>query len=756
VLLFVTGVLAATAAVLVRPVLRSQLAVRTQEILDAAQEALEQDDLPRAADLAREALTRRQRASQPTGSASLALGLTRARQAEHSDGADRLVYLAAATQHLADAIRDGVPFKDEPNLYFQLARCLHARNQLPESIRLLRQSLVNYPDGRVEALRLLTVAYLDPLHLDLTHAYEANAGLIQEPGLSDENLAWGWRTRRDILRQLGKPDLMAGIELGAEDQRWVGLMARACDHFVDKEFAEASALLVALAKLKGLTPHAERRIWYFLGLASRENGDNETALGAFRQIEWRHPDSPEAVAAAAFIAAILLDQGQYEQAIVSLNRAARVPESAPGSSLPIEGPSLARLLNTAVHKLRERQQYEQAAILIEHYRRVSPGPAANQLAIQLYESWAAARMQESVAQQAAEANQVRYHAEELYRKAGSLSLLAADAAQNAEESTRWLWQAATHFVQGRGYLQAVAALEQFLDLGVAGKFRAQALALLCAALENSGKAELVPEVAQQCIDDFPDDPATMAARYYLARSMIGFGEFDQAELQLRAALDESNADADPLVIEQSRLVLAHLLCDRGREEEAIPCLNELIGSASDRDSLFDARLLLGDSWHRCAQRPAASAVESHTENAKLHYQHRKEDDLEQALKVFSTLQRQLAALDRSGQLTDLQIDWLRRCRWGMADCLYEADRVEEALELYSLLADVYGAPADWFAAQLQIANCHVRLNRIDTAVAVIRAAHVRLVQLPPDAREQVRVGMAPERWKEWLEWGSRM
>jgi hypothetical protein len=92
----------------------------------------------------------------------------------------------------------------------------------------------------------------------------------------------------------------------------------------------------------------------------------------------------------------------------------------------------------------------------------------------------------------------------------------------------------------------------------------------------------------------------------------------------------------------------------------------------------------------------------------------------------------------------------------MADCLYEANQVEEALELYKLLADSYSEPADWFAAQLQIANCHVRLQRVDLAVTVIRNAHEKLSELPAAARAQVRVGMAPERWNEWLDWAGRM
>jgi tetratricopeptide (TPR) repeat protein len=482
----------------------------------------------------------------------------------------------------------------------------------------------------------------------------------------------------------------------------------------------------------------------------------ETATSALRQLEWRHAESAEAYAGAAFNAAILLNQGHHEEALVSLARAARVSQAPPVGPLPIEGPSLAPLLSTAINRLRQLQQYEQACVLVDTYRSVGKGSNADELAVELYEAWAESRLRDCQELPVDEANQERYGAEELYRKAGSLCLRIAESFGPGEESDQWLWRGANNFLQGRGHLQAVGALERLLDSNVSGDLCARALAVLCPALENSGKVELVPEVAQRCIGEFPHHSATAAARYYLARYHLGFDEFDQAELQLRQCLDGAAPDADPQILVQARLVLAHLLYDQGREDEAIPRLSELIEVAADRESLFDARLLLAECLHQRAQRPAARAAESQTEHARSHYQQRKQADLELALKVFSALQRELARLDRSGQLDELQSDWLRRTRWGMADCLYEADHVEESLELYKLLAEVYNEPNDWFAAQLQIANCYVRLNRVDTAVSVMRTAHLRLVELPVHAREQARVGMAPERWKEWLEWSSRM
>ena len=126
------------------------------------------------------------------------------------------------------------------------------------------------------------------------------------------------------------------------------------------------------------------------------------------------------------------------------------------------------------------------------------------------------------------------------------------------------------------------------------------------------------------------------------------------------------------------------------------------------------------------------------------------------MQILSTVQRELAVLERSHQLSEIQADWLQQCRRGVAECLIEADRVEEAIEMYKRLSEVYTAPGDWLEAQIQIANCHTRMNRLDTARSVLRMAQERLEKQSPDALEQAQVGMSPERWKEWLDWARKL
>jgi tetratricopeptide (TPR) repeat protein len=755
VVLFVVGSGAALLAVLLRPLIRSHLASRNEETLRAAQEALDSGDVSRALELAQSALIKAKKSRRPTAPCLMLLGLAREQQGEQGSPGDRLVYYAAAVQHFVEASKSGLLPDDEARLQFHLAKCQHARGQYSDSIPMLEHSLTTYPAGRAEANHLLTQAFLEPAQLDLDKALEHNLQFMETPGLSKEQLAPAWETRRDLLDRLGRSDPLSDIEFAevATDAKWVSTLVRACELFQAKQFDAASACLQSLVKVKGLPQPVERRAWYLIALCAKEKGNADMALSVFRQqIAWRFPNTSEARAAATQSGAMLLAQGKLDAAIVELSRAAQMSVAAGDSrALPLGGPSLGRVLGIAIDRLSDQEQFETAAELLESYRQVASSATADRAAARLYVAWAAAMSQRAKTQPSLESVQTQYRAEELSRTAGTYWLRVADANQSSEESARALWEAANDYMRGKGHLSAVGTLERLLSNGVEDEMRVESLALLCAALERCGRPDAVPEVAERCIQEFPNHPATCLARYHLARCQIGFGELDEAETILRSALAAATSEVAPDVLQQTRLILAHILHDQGREEEAIRPLNEIIAAPHDSDSSIEARLLLSDCLRQRARRPAGRMAESNSLSAKSHYRLRKDEDFEQALEILGTVQRELAALERSNQLATHQADWLRECRRGIADCLFESDRSEDAIEIYKNLAETYTAPGDWLDAQIQIANCHVRMNRIETARSVLRGAQERLRQ-SPEAIEQARVGMSPERWKEWVEW----
>ncbi len=754
IVLFLAGIATVATSLAIRPFLRVELAARTELAMQSAQETLESGDLANALKLAQAAHIKARRTGRGVGSSLVILGMVREQLAKSSTPAERLGHYTAAAQHYSEALRAGITADEELKVNHYLGRCLHARNQFAECIPLLEKSLSDFPDGKAEALSLLTLAHLDSSRLDLAKAYEYNTKIFQLTDLTPEELGQAWEIRRSLLQRLGRPDLLAGIDIISEpfDARWIGALVRASDSFQEKQFDAALASLNIVAKQKGLSQEVERRTWYLMALAAREKGDHDSALNLFQQVEWRFPDSPEARVAATHAGAVLLVLNRTDQAVATLNRAAQMAASGVNAhSVPIGSQSLGRVVASAIDRFRELGQFELAAELLDGYRSLVSAPVPDRAAATVFESWAESTLDEGGKLSTAEFAKACYQAEELYRKAGAFHIRVADAVESTDECAKALWHAAKDFLRGRGFVPATNALERLLATGVTGGSRAEALALMCGALEVGGKPELVFDVADCCINEFPNHPATAKARYHLARCQIGFGELDLAETNLRTILGAAAADADPAIVQQSRLILGHMLLDLGREEDAIPRLHDLLAASAEPDTEREARLILSDCLRRRARRPAGRLIEAQSHQAKTHYRHRKDEDLDQSLVLLNTLERDLAALERSDRLTPIQAEWLHKCRWDIGECLYEADRTEEAISVFMRFSETYTAPADWLEAQIQIANCHDRMNRVETARSVLRAAHERMRQLPSETIEQLRIGMSPERWKEWLD-----
>jgi hypothetical protein len=751
VMIFLVGLTLAAGSLVLRPWLRDQLAGQMRQSLDAVEGALVAGDTATAVELAELAVVKARKADRLLGESLLALGIARSRQADEADAASRLTHFEAASSNLLEARRVGVPAGDEPKLIFHMACCLHARNQLHESVPLLHRSLSLYPAGRARALHLLTLAYLDPSQLQLEMAAWANSELLRTPGLARDQLLDAWQTRVALLDRLGRPDMLTGIDPAqSPDTAWVATLVGVCEAYDAKRFDMAMSLCRQLAETKRLPQPVERRNWYLLGLSAAAVGELDTAMAALQTVEWRFANTPESPAAAAESATLHMRRGEAQQAVAAFGRAATYIATIGESVATIHSAkSIAKLMASAIEQLREQGEFESAVDLIAVYRQGVGPEAGESLEAGLYEAWAAALISDADSADANESERLRYRAHELLRRAGSSRVRLAALAESPEVAAESLWFAAQDFVEGEGFVAAVDAIERLLTHEAVGQRRADALALACAALEGCGKTEFVPDVAEQCITEFPRHPAALRACYHLARCQIASGELEAAEHSLRTVVTMANTATDVIIVHKSRLFLAHLLNDMDRPDAAIPEIQELLSGPIDADLDREARLLFSDCLRRRAQRPADQLAESNNPQVRSHYQQRKQQDLDEALGVLSALERELAAIDRTRRLSSLQADWLQQCRTSMAECLYESDRYEDAAALYQAIGETYNDTAVWLEAQVQVANCCYRLGQNDSAQSVLRAAQTRIDQLAPDEIEHLRLGMSPQRWEQW-------
>ena len=754
-LLFLVGGVAAFVAVMLRPVIRMRLSEQAREAAAAVDESLNAGDFAAAVTQAQTAVEKARRSGKLLGESLMLLGTVHERKAETAKPGERVVCLTAASQHYQDAEKAGVPAELRPQLTLRIARCFYARHQIPECLPLLEQLLTRYPEGRAEVLRLIALANLNSGHLDLDRAMQATSELLGTAGADIAVVAEAWARRAEILKQLGKPDTLADIDVAATrtDLRWAGPIVAAVEAHENKSYDAAITGYTKIVAMKNLPQAVERRCWYLMGIAARDNGGDEAAISAFRTVEWRYPNTDESRAAAAQAGAILLRQDKTSQAIAVLNRAANHQLGETDTSDVLLGKtSVNRLIATAIERLRDQGRFEAAAELIETYRRIEDVSTAERAAAALYEAWAGAKLEEAESLAPADAEQAKYRAAELYRAAGTFILRMADASESPEPAAPHLWRAAQNFARGAGHVLAVGALDRFLATGETGNARAAALALMCEVLDGCGRPDQVAQTAELCAREFPRHPATHKALFHLARCQIAAEEIEAAEANLAQILRYATSETDPIVLQKSRLYLAHLFSERDQHEDAIPRLKELLANPADPEVAIEARLLLSECLRVRARRPADRIQDAQSKDARSYFRQRREGELDEALELLSTTERELARLGQRGQLTAIQSDRLRQSRWGIAECLYEAERYDDAISIYQAFAETYPELKDWLESQVQLANCHFRLGHADEARQVLRAAKTRLDETPQDAVEQARVGMSAARWKEWIDW----
>jgi hypothetical protein len=749
---FFAGLLLALAALVGRPLLQAPRAT-PGEVLQRCEAALEADDMAQASKLAQQAVELAGRSHTPAGLGLLALGLVRERQGDTALAAERAGHYGAAAQHFYEAARAGLPPDQRAKLIFHLARCVLLEGRAAEAIALLRQSAETRSPYQIDSLQLLTQAYLDPSCLDLDRALRTNSELVRMSGLSGAQMAEAWRARADILQRTGRLNPLLGLARSgtAEELKWLSVLVRAQESAGNKRYDESAMLYRDLAACKGLPPAIERRTWYLIGYTARERGDLDSALASFRTVEWRYPNTDESRAAAAHSAGILLHRGETAAAVAAFQRAVRQQIPADQPCVVLGDASLAALIARAVEHLHKQGQYRPALELVESYRAVGPDATADRATAELHEAWANAELNQGNSGDMLEATRGRYEALEHLRLAGSLFVRVADAAESDGQAAELLWRAAQTLYRGESYLAAFQATERLLATGQLGDVRPNALALACAALEGSGSPQQVPRFAEACIREFPEHSASVAARLHLAKWLIASRQSERAESYLRANLAALAREANEQLAEQSRLMLAKLLYDQGRDQEAIARLEEILGGAGERDVVVEARLLLADCFRLRARTPAGRLAEVNSEAAKLHYRRTRDQYLEQALDQLGLVQRDLFDLEQADRASPTQLVWLRKARWAIADCLYQLDRIQEASSVYQTLAGIYEEPSDWLEAQLQIASCHARLNRLEAARAVLRDAQARVQQMPPEAAQAARSALARSPWRDWLE-----
>ncbi len=327
-----------------------------------------------------------------------------------------------------------------------------------------------------------------------------------------------------------------------------------------------------------------------------------------------------------------------------------------------------------------------------------------------------------------------------FEQAATLSTLGAD------EQLDLQWRSGESYRQGGWLSDARRLYEAFLHRAATDPRSARAMLHVGETYERTGELEEAIAHYKRLIDAYPAVEEASRARLYVADSLVAKGadHYDEAARALQDILDGAYADPSAAVYRDAMLHYCHLLHQQGRFADAIRYLEmyrELYPvDAGGAPVVF----LLADTFRRSAQELQVKvggpvlAPEAVTR-------------LEQAIDLYDHfLDLVQEAADQNATLSTYQ----RLAFFARGDCLFKLNQPEtlrEAIKTYQRAAVQYEMQPAALSAQVQIANCYLRLGEVWEAARAIERARWLLRNIPDAAFADLAEGGSRESWRTYLD-----
>ena len=338
--------------------------------------------------------------------------------------------------------------------------------------------------------------------------------------------------------------------------------------------------------------------------------------------------------------------------------------------------------------------------------------------------------------------------------AGAYLEVARINALNEDVAARASWQAAELHARAGDRDRAAALFRAFATERPANPLVPRALLRIGQLRQVSGALPSAIETYQECYRRFPRTLDGARALVPLAQCYLAMGpkQDDLAEKTLRVILEESEVFT-PQAPEYANalFLLGRVLNRSGEFERAIVALEEALARYPNDPRVWRARFLLADSFRR-------SGLALKTEIREARYAAEIEQMRAESSARFQAAQRLYRELIEDYELRGfefldrLEKVYLRHAHLYEADCHFETQNYEQALELYEEAVGLYKHTPSALAAYVQIINTRVFLGKPEEARAALARALVLVDSVPDDAFDS---SVSPERradWRRYFEW----
>ncbi|HEV2969632.1 MAG TPA: tetratricopeptide repeat protein [Pirellulales bacterium] len=748
-----------------------------KDYLAAALAALDRGNYSDAKRLA--ALTRDQRgisAAESSG-ASFVLGAATAMEADSMWDEDQRRYYLLAARHLEDARRGGFPKGREGKGLFLLGKSLCLSREYTASQAILERALQSQPAESNEIHRLLARAYLWGTRPDLKLALGHIEQYLADKQLSRREQFEGLLTKGQILFKDGKIDACLDVlkQIPKDSPSYADatvlqgqLLMRAAEKLqadagdaptaearraVQDKYAEA---IDTLRKAQNRGNSAERIVpqsMYLIGQCFLAMNDPRSALDQFRRTQQGYPESIEGIAAAFQEADLLLRRlDQDDEAIAAYRRAvAAVGDPAEFRNPLLSLDNIRQRLSDADQTFAKAGRFEKAIQLTGVLFPLFTREKQIELAAEAHQAWAAALTHDVGRSSTVEGREAARQARAQLRQAGDAFSQLAALRLASRAYPEDVWNSADSYLAGHDFRGAVRMLEEYLRYELRRR-RPRALLNLGTAqlaLENFDRAL---EALNECIAAYASDAASYSARLLAAKAHVEKGEAKEAEKLLRENLEDGGLTPKSLEWRDSLFALGSLLEVEGRDEEAIPRLEEYVERYPDSPQLIDARYLIAEAYRRSARVPREKLDGDTIETSRIEHNKQMQQLLGAAIAQYEQVQDILTRRQEQTELEASDQAILRNCYFARGAAFYEMGRYDDAIRAYEAATNRYQHQPEVLDALMQIAACYRRLGRADEARHTLEQAKVMLTRISLDAPFTETTNYTRDQWSRILDW----
>lgn len=734
------------------------------------------------------------------GGPDLIRGILLAQDAERMWDRDQIRMARQASRYLVAAKQKGIPWDYQgPALYWLCSTYVQGGNAAAARTELEQAIEHNKELGRASELhRLGMLAWLAEPEPDLQKALDYNTSYLEHVDLAITPRQEGLLMRarilfrmgqgeecRQILRQL-RSDTTAALEgllLAAELQITNARAEPELNDVARGLYKDAIRILDEALQRGNGREKVQRQALYLIGVCQRELGKRQQAWETFQRTRIAYPTSPEGITSAFAEATLARELGLHEDIVPTLIEGINAAGNADEYHNPLYPWSAVREQIMATYREEfDKKNFGNAVDLAAASSAMLTPETSHELLAQARIAWGDELMLDEATQSQATAEKARKQSGELYRAAGydyeELAKLRFTDPQYLDQ----VWNSAEYYFLGKDYAAALRQLREYLRYEQRSR---RPLALLrygeCQVL--LGKYDEALITLRECIADYPRDASSYRARLLAARALLDkgdraavkelyllnleSGQLTPASTEWRDALfglgrllfgDAQLVESqNPTSTEASTIVTASEQQAQELYREAIRRLEEAVERYPNAPQSVPSRYLVAEAYRALAAYPRKRLNASTIQTARDEYAKELRVLLSEALNDYVLVQESLANRREDQPLTPVEYSLLRNCYFAQAATLYELDRFQEAIGVYTTMVNRYQSEPQVLDAYFQLATCQRKVGQLEEAQATLDQARLALERLQRESPNFASTtNQDAGEWQRILEWMSKL